>query len=243
MILTYTYRLTGMTCSGCVAKVKYNLEQHSDVISAEISLEQKTATLTMNDDLNTEELQYLLGQDSKYVISYTAKTEMTEITEKSKSFLVTYKPLLLIFLFIAVISGIKSINQNQFDPMLWMRFFMAGFFIVFSFFKFLDLKGFANSYAMYDLLAKRVRFYGFVYPFIELTLGIAYLINFESRMTNIVTIIIMGFSSLGVIQSVIDKKQIRCACLGAVFKLPMSVVTIIENLLMVAMSGFMLGTA
>jgi hypothetical protein len=50
----------------------------------------------------------------------------------------------------------------------------------------------------------------------------------------------MGFSSIGVIKSVIDKKQIRCACLGAVFNLPMSTVTIIEDLLMVAMSTLML---
>jgi len=52
----------------------------------------------------------------------------------------------------------------------------------------------------------------------------------------------MGFSSLGVIQSVLDKKKIRCACLGAFFKLPMSTVTIIEDLLMVAMAVFMLVT-
>jgi hypothetical protein len=50
----------------------------------------------------------------------------------------------------------------------------------------------------------------------------------------------MGFSSIGVIQSVLDKRKIRCACLGAVFNLPMSTVTIIENLLMVVMAAFML---
>ena len=123
-----------------------------------------------------------------------------------------------------------------------MNYFMAGFFIVFSFFKFLNLTAFADSYSMYDLLAKRVNAYGFVYPFIELALGIAYLTQFEPKFSYIATLVVMGFSSLGVIQSVLGKNQIACACLGAVFKLPMTTVTIIEDLLMVAMAAFMLWT-
>jgi hypothetical protein len=50
----------------------------------------------------------------------------------------------------------------------------------------------------------------------------------------------MGFSSIGVIQSVLNKKKIQCACLGAVFNLPMSTVTIIEDLLMVSMAVYMI---
>jgi hypothetical protein len=117
---------------------------------------------------------------------------------------------------------------------------MAGFFLVFSFFKFLDLKGFATSYAMYDVVAKKIPVYGFIYPFLELGLGIAYLINFDPVITNWATIIIMAISSMGVIQSVLNKKKIQCACLGAVFNLPMSTVTIIEDLLMVGMAVAML---
>jgi hypothetical protein len=47
----------------------------------------------------------------------------------------------------------------------------------------------------------------------------------------------MGISSIGVIKSVLNKRKIQCACLGAVFNLPMSTVTIIEDLLMVAMAA------
>jgi hypothetical protein len=53
----------------------------------------------------------------------------------------------------------------------------------------------------------------------------------------------MSFSSIGVIQSVLDKRKIRCACLGAVFNLPMSTITIIENLTMVVMACVMLWKA
>ena len=117
---------------------------------------------------------------------------------------------------------------------------MAMFFLVFSFFKLLDIGAFANSYAMYDLLAMRFKPYGYVYPFIELALGLAYLTGVNLTITNLVTFVVMGFSSLGVIQSVLRKQKIRCACLGAVFNLPMSSVTIVEDLLMVVMAAWML---
>ncbi len=94
------------------------------------------------------------------------KAEPTMMVDDVKSRLETFKPLILIFLFIAVVSVIATIEGGQINLMKWMNYFMAGFFITFSFFKFLDLRAFVDSYSMYDLLAKRVRTYGFVYPFI-----------------------------------------------------------------------------
>ena len=113
---------------------------------------------------------------------------------------------------------------------------MAGFFLVFSFFKLLNLKGFAESYAMYDVLAKKIPVWGYVYAFLELGLGISYLLNFNPIFTNAVTFIVMSISIIGVLQSVLNKKKIQCTCLGAVFNLPMSTVTIIEDALMIIMS-------
>ena len=234
MIRTYT--INGMTCEGCVAKVTYLLEQHSNISLAEIELKNNTATLTVEKEIAIDELRRLFEAHPKYTIAFSNSNE----DKQNKRVFTTYKPLLLIFLFIAATTAIVSVDNGKIDVMLWMRYFMAGFFIVFSFFKFLNLTGFAESYAMYDILAKRVKIYGLVYPFIELILGAAYLTGFEPTITYIATICIMGFSSIGVIQSVLDKKKIRCACLGAVFNLPMSMVTIIENLIMVLMALIML---
>ncbi|MDA9338211.1 heavy-metal-associated domain-containing protein [bacterium] len=234
MIRTYT--INGMTCEGCVAKVTYLLEQHSNISLAEIELKNNTATLTVEKEIAIDELRRLFEAHPKYTITFSNSNE----DKQNKHVFTTYKPLLLIFLFIAATTAIVSIDNGKIDVMLWMQYFMAGFFIVFSFFKFLNLTGFAESYAMYDILAKRVKVYGLVYPFIELILGVAYLTGFEPTITYIATICIMGFSSIGVIQSVLDKKKIRCACLGAVFNLPMSMVTIIENLIMVLMALIML---
>ena len=121
-----------------------------------------------------------------------------------------------------------------------MNIFMSGFFLTFSFFKLLDLKGFAESYATYDIAAKKLPAWGFIYPFIELSLGISYAINFQPLITNLVTFVVMLISIIGVLQSLLNKRKIRCACLGAVFNLPMSTVTVIEDASMIAMSGIML---
>ena len=234
-----TYTIEGMTCEGCVAKVSYILQQHVSISSVAVVLSNKSATITMSEELAVDELQNLFGTSSKYTVGAFQAT----IDQESESVFTTYKPLLLIFIFIAATTAIASINNGKIELMLWMRYFMAGFFIVFSFFKFLNLAGFAESYAMYDVLAKRIKGYGLVYPFIELLIGVAYLTNFEPEITYMITVFLISFSSIGVIQSVLDKRKIKCACLGAVFNLPMSKITIIENLTMVVMASVMLWKA
>ena len=239
--MTHSYKVSNMTCSGCITNVKSRLLIHPDILSAEVNLPDN-AIITMQKHISLKDLQDVIGSDSKYRISENGSDSSHAAMHQSgvSTWFKTYKPLLLIFLFIAGISSISATKSGSFDSMIWMQYFMAGFFITFSFFKFLDLKGFAESYSMYDLLAKKIPAYGFIYPFIELVLGIAYLTEFNMQVTNIATIIVMGFSSIGVIQSVRNKRRIQCACLGAVFKLPMSTVTIIEDLLMVVMALFML---
>ena len=231
--MTHTYQLTGMTCAGCEAKVKSQLLSLADVTKVDVSKEANTATVTMQKHIHLNMLQEALGgAASKYQI---AAVQHNEIAEQAKSWLETYKPILLIF---AYILGVSLLISGNF--MDGMRYFMGVFFLVFSFFKLLNLSDFADSYAMYDVVAKRFRGWGFIYPFVELALGVAFLVNFQPRLTNWATLIIMGVSAVGVIQSVLNKRKIQCACLGAVFNLPMSTVTIVEDLLMVAMSASML---
>ncbi|MDB5193678.1 MAG: heavy-metal-associated protein [Segetibacter sp.] len=240
--MIHTYNITGMTCNNCVAKVKSELLKIGEITSADIQLNAPQATLSMHKHVNQTVLQVAINKAGNYTITESGHQHPSSIStapEVEKSWLLTYKPLLLVFTFITGISLVAS-WQNDFHLNNWMHYFMAGFFLAFSFFKLLDLQGFANSYSTYDVLAKHWRGYGMLYPFIELALGIAYLTQWNPTITNIATIVVMGFSAIGVIQSVLEKRKIKCACLGAVFNLPMSTVTIVEDLLMVAMAAAML---
>ncbi len=233
--MVHTYQVTGMTCSSCEAKVKSSLLMVENVVSVEVSKDENSATITMDKHIPLDRLQKALPE--KYQIS---ALNHNELAEQTKGWLEIYKPILLIFFYISLVTLLVQFANEKFDAMQWMRHFMAGFFLVFSFFKMLNLKGFAESYVMYDVVAKRLPAWAYIYAFTELALGIAFLINFNPLITNSVTFVVMSISIIGVLQSVLNKKKIQCACLGAVFNLPMSTVTIIEDALMIAMSAWML---
>jgi cation transport ATPase len=243
--MTHSYTVAGITCEGCVAKVKHKLVSHPDITSADVQLEGQKAVVTMSRHLTLDELQDTIGRGTKYVITEDVdhKAHQHEQTiEADQSWFSIYKPILLIFAFITTVAVISSAHAGSIDVMMFMNNFMGGFFLVFSFFKLLNLEGFADSYAMYDVVAKRLRGWGYIYAFIELGLGLAYITGFNPLVTNSVTFVVMSVSLIGVLQSVLNKRKIRCACLGAVFNLPMSTVTIIEDALMIVMSGVTLIT-
>ncbi|MEQ9229221.1 MAG: cation transporter [Cyclobacteriaceae bacterium] len=245
--MTYTYQISGMTCNGCREHVEEVLRGVAGVSGVTVDLAKKEASIEMTNHIETQKFQEVLAKDGgKYGIHDQGNMKeslhpMPEIKSSSMKpiSLATYKPLILIVLFVAGVPALVQIGA-PWSWMLWMRHFMAGFFLTFSFFKLINLKGFASSYAMYDLLAAKWKTWGFIYPFVELGLGIGYLVNYDPILINWITVVVLGFSSIGVIQSNLSKRKIKCACLGDVFDLPMSTVTIIEDLTMVAMAGWMI---
>lgn len=222
------YKIINMHCHSCIAKIKTSLEPLT--IDIEVSLEPPQAKLTPKAGVSLQALNKKLADIGQY---HLTPIEEPLYTKRSTflSLLRRYYPLILIFFYILTVSLFSSHPMNN---------FMAGFFLVFSGFKLLDLPGFAKAYATYDLLAKRVSIYGYLYPFLELGLGIAYLTHWQPLATNCITVVVMGFSSLGVINALANKQKIQCACLGTVLNLPMTVITLIEDLAMVLMAAIFL---
>jgi copper chaperone CopZ len=240
--MTHEYNISGMTCGSCVARVKSELLKLGDILSADIKLQSPQASITMQKHVATSALQQAVSKAGNYSITeagggmHRDMDSPAAATRENNS----YYPIFLIFGFITGITLLIQVTRYSFSWLQWMNHFMAGFFLVFSFFKLMNLKGFAAGYSTYDVIAKRVPAWGFVYPFIELGLGIAFLTGFAPLGTNIVTFIVMGIGSIGVIQSLMKRTPFQCACLGTIIKLPLSKVTLFEDLLMVAMSGAMI---
>lgn len=240
--MTHTYQIEGMHCGSCVGKVKSELLKLGDVTEAEVQLKGPQATISLAHHIPLTALQRAIDKAGKFTISETEVTGQHEIQIQSevKAWLVTYKPLLIAFAYITGIAILTAWSSDGIKWMPWMKNFMGGFFIALSFFKLLELRAFADNYSGYDLLAKKIRVYGLIYPFIELGLGLAYISNWQPFYTNIITIGVMGFSTIGVIETILNKRKIRCACLGSVFNVPVGTVTLIEDLLMVGMALFSL---
>lgn len=148
-------------------------------------------------------------------------------------------PLFYVFVLIIFLSLIKQFT-NGIDLMMLMMDFMGIFFLTFGLFKLYDLKGFAYGFSTYDIVAKRWLTFGYIYPFIEIGLGVMYLAGFMFLFQNVVAII---FALLGIYSAYIairNKEEIQCVCLGTAFNLPMTNMTLIENGVMFAMALFML---
>jgi copper chaperone CopZ len=234
-----TYPLTGLHCNACVGRVTKALSPLAEEVQVSLDPQQ---VLIKNSRVSVSELQDAVGGAGKYVLGAPERVVAPAVgVADEKSWLQTYQPLLLILGFVLVSSVLVQIGQGH-DAM-WhetMRYFMAGFFLVFSFFKLLDIRAFANAYAGYDLLAAKWHSWGLIYPFVELALGLAYLANWNPVFIHIATLLVMGFSAIGVIRAVLSKTKMQCACLGTVFQLPMSTVTIVEDVGMVLMAAMML---
>lgn len=118
--------------------------------------------------------------------------------------------------------------------------FMATFFITFAAFKFIDIELFAITYRTYDLIAQKFRPWAYMFPFIEAFLGLAYLISTDAWQINILTMLVTGTAGYGVYKALRQKSDFHCACLGRFIKLPLTKVSLVENLAMFVMAAIML---
>lgn len=145
----------------------------------------------------------------------------------------TYWPL-FVLLIVSILMGFALGKDTGWKEI--MRFFMGSFLCLFSLVKLFDIKGFASTFSMYDLLAMRYSAYGFAYPFIELILGLGFLTGHVVSLFALLTAVLMIFGSLGVFKAMIDKKDLHCACMGSLLNVPLSFVSLTEDLLMAIMS-------
>lgn len=237
--------ITGMHCANCVRRLTDALSKTPGVASAQVSLSPPEAQLETQGHVPLEALQAAASKAGAYIVTESTASKAqhgvppvvpTATPEKKPSLY----PLILIVAYIAGTVGIVAWARGPWGPGAWsalMLDFMAGFFLVFSFFKLLDLQGFADAYQSYDILARPFRPWALAYPFIELALGVAYLTRWNLTLTSAATLGLMLVGSIGVLKAVLSKRRIRCACLGTALNLPMTTVTLVEDLGMAAMAA------
>jgi hypothetical protein len=161
-----------------------------------------------------------------HVANSATSASLRPITWKS------YIPLMVIFLVLlaATVAASWSDSVNgTFSIENPIAYFMAGFFLVFAGFKLIDLKGFAEGYSTYDLLAIRWRGYAFIYPFIELAFGLTMLAGYHPEWLLWIEFAVMAFSGLGVSIKLLKRETFQCVCLGTLLKVPLTYVTLLED--------------
>ena len=218
-----------MHCEACVSKIEEALYNINGIEKVAVNLNNEMATI--QGDAKIDKIINIIDD-----LGYTAT--LNNNSEIKESTVIKLFPLYLSFLYIT--AGSLIINRSEFILGNFMYDFMGLFFIVFSFFKFLDYKNFPGTFKMYDPIAKVIPLYGWIYPFVESMLGLAFLIREQLYIALIISLIILVITTVGVITTLMRKESIQCACLGTALKLPMTTATIIENSIMLFMTVWML---
>ena len=229
-----------MHCGSCVARISSQVKQHPHVETVTVDLAAGQMEVRADASVSDQAIEALVAAAGNYTATPYASEPVPLSTpdERPRGFWTTYRPLLVLVALLGLVPAVAL--GDGITVHAWMRWFMAGFFLSFSYFKLLDVKAFADAFRMYDWIAKAVPAWGLAYPLVELGLGLAYAADWAPTATNWITLVLMLVGAGGVIQSNLQKKSIRCACLGTVFNLPMSTVTIVEDLSMAAMAVWML---
>ena len=223
-----------MHCAACVNKIQTALSSIEGVYKVDVDLVSKGATITgaAHPDVLIQAVKDV-GYESTIFDSPQENSKTETVSQIQELF-----PLFLIFFYITVFSIITNRTNFQLDS--FMYDFMGLFYIVFSFFKFLDYKNFPSTFSMYDPIAKIFPLYGWMYPFIETILGLFFLLRIQLFISLCATITILGITTVGVTRSLMNKSNIQCACLGTALKLPMTKATFIENFIMIIMAVWMI---
>ncbi len=233
------FSILGMTCKACVKTVTDKLSSIQGVKSVNVSLSDKKAEITASRNVNVTEVSNALVDTPRYsAIEYNSRDGhvKTETIALEKTWFQTYKPLITVFIFITLVSLAYQVSMGMFNYHIFMNHIMAGFFIGLSFFKFLDLNAFSESFSSYDPVAQRWLGYGKVYPFIESVLGLLFISGKFLMLANALTILVLSLTTYGVYLRLQSKSKFQCACLGTTFNLPLSNVTIAENIVMIIMA-------
>lgn len=149
----------------------------------------------------------------------------------------SYWPIALMYI-IATLVSFVSVQWHAYPD--FMSHVMGWVLVLFGLIKLSDVVGFAEQFSKYDPLAQRSIAYAQSYPFLEITLGILFILQMFILPATLVTLFIYGASLYGAVQSQLKRESLHCVCLGTYFKLPLSTVTIIEASFMILMCVWML---
>jgi len=148
----------------------------------------------------------------------------------------TYAPVISIFaLAVLLTAAMQYFVAGEFLSVRSLMLFIAFSMVMLAVQKLQDLYSFTNSFITYDLLAMKWLRYAYIYPSIEAYAGVAMIANLPALAVAPFSIFIGGVGAVSVIKAVyIDKRELKCACVGGDSNVPLGFVSLSENLFMIA---------
>lgn len=228
--------ITGMHCKKCKVKIIESLLTLPDIQSVRIDVESGRAVLTVSSYIEKTVLREKIGAAGNYIYSDNSPSLFGILIKKIRK----YRPILIVLTGITLFTLIRQTFLPIWNLHDAIHDFMAGFFLIFGGFKIINWKKFTQGFRSYDPCAMRSKWYAYIYPVIEIVLGLAYAFRFQPEfLMNFVTIIVLSVTSIGIFRILHRGDEVQCACLGGFFNIPISWFTIFENALMISMAIYM----
>ncbi|MEL6504868.1 MAG: glutaredoxin family protein [Pseudomonadota bacterium] len=154
----------------------------------------------------------------------------------------TYQPVIAIFAMAALMAlGLSWFTYQDMITLRAFEWFIAISMCVLAIQKLQDVEKFSTMFLNYDLLARRWVPYGYVYPFAEAFAGVLMVAGALWWLAAPVALFISTIGAVSVFKAVyIDKREIKCACVGGDSNVPLGFVSLTENLMMMAMGAWTL---
>ncbi len=153
-----------------------------------------------------------------------------------------YTPILVIFSLAALIVCALMLKGGiAADTTSFIMNFIGITMVILALQKLQDIVAFSNQFITYDLLAMKHVRYAYVYPFAEAYAGLGMLSGLPALMVSPISIFIGAIGAVSVIKAVyIDKRELKCACVGGHSDLPLGFISLTENLAMFGAGSYML---
>nr|WP_314583030.1 glutaredoxin [uncultured Pseudomonas sp.] len=151
---------------------------------------------------------------------------------------VTYQPVIAVFAVAALMASATGwAASGSLLSAQVIKWFIAFSMCILAILKLRDLESFSNMFLGYDLLARKVVRYAYVYPFAEAFAGVLMIAGALTWLAAPLALFIGSVGAWSVFQAVyIEKRDLKCACVGGDSNVPLGFVSLTENLMMVVMA-------
>ena len=153
----------------------------------------------------------------------------------------SYRPVAALFVMTALMAmaASQAVYATPFTPRA-AEWFIAFSMAVLALLKLQDVESFATMFLNYDLLAKRWVPYSYVYPFAEALAGVLMIAGVAKWLSVPIALFIGGIGAVSVVKAVyIDRRELKCACVGGSSNVPLGFLSLTENLMMIGMAVWM----
>ena len=149
-----------------------------------------------------------------------------------KERVLTYLPVFYVYAF-SILVSLNIVFFYDLNIRSLILYFLGFFSLTFGILKFINLNSYVESLLEYDFIAQRFKLYAYLIPILELIFGVLFILQREILLIEYLCIIFFTLNIVVIANALEKRRSFTCACMGGLFKIPLSYVSLLESFTMV----------